>query len=383
VTYGFLVFSVLSWLASAPAHTLYGDAITREVLTLERALAETLETRDRGVMESLLDDDFVLRSAPDIGRATWIDNALTKCWGNRFDITDFRVHEQNDARVATFMLTMYVNPANCQPATIRSLITDVWIADEGAWRLRVRHSGPPTASTSITGQYGFVPLPAPRWKVDNELSYVGTAGNTSTQTLGLAGVVVHQREQSTSRVQLSVVSSEADGVANARSVDAQGRHDVELRDGLTIFGRLAYLRDRFAGIDSRVAVDFGVSHTAVDTPVHTLTLEAAGGVTSEGRVETEDLQFGVATGTVAYSRNITAGLEVRNELGLTADLMTGSNWRAKNALAVQATLTRLLSVKLSHAIEHRHQPVPGFGRTDSRTSAALVFSFQSRTPAVR
>jgi hypothetical protein len=60
--------------------------------------------------------------------------------------------------------------------------------------------------------------------------------------------------------------------------------------------------------------------------------------------------------------------------------MSGRNWRAKNALTLQATLTRMLSVKLSHAIEHRHEPVPGFGRTDSRTSAALVFSFRKLPP---
>jgi putative salt-induced outer membrane protein len=380
VTYGLLLFSLMTWLAAAPAGTLHDDTLVREVLTLERALAGTLQTRDRGVMESLLDEDFVLRSEPDIGRATWIDNALTKCWGDRFEITNFTVHEQKDARVATFTLTMYVNPANCQQATIRSLITDVWIAHEGAWRLRVRHSGPPIASTSVAGQFGFTPQPTPRWKVDSELSFVGTAGNTSTQTVGLASDLVHQRERTTSRVQASLVSSETDGIARARAMDIQARHSVDLRDALAIFGRLTYARDRFAGIDSRVALDMGVAYTAVDSPVHTLTLEAGGGITSEGRVETEDLRFAVATGTLAYGRKITPGLEVRDELGLTADLMSGSNWRAKNALTLQATLTRMLSVKLSHAIEHRHEPVPGFGRTDSRTSAALVFSFRKLPP---
>jgi putative salt-induced outer membrane protein len=379
---GVLLFSLMTWLAAAPADTLHDDIVARELLTLERALAATLQTRDREVMESLLDEDFVLRSEPDIGRGTWVDNALTKCWGDRFEISNFNVHEQQDARVATFTLTMNVNPANCQKATVRSLITDVWIARDGAWRLRVRHSGPPIASTSIAGQYGLAPQPAPIWKVDSELSFVGTAGNTSTRTLGLASDLVHRRDGSTTRVQASLVSSESGGVANARTVDVQARHAVALRDALEIFGRLAYARDRFAGIDSRVALDMGVAYTAVDSPVHTLTLEAGGGMTSEGRVDTEDLRFAVATGTFAYGRKITPALEVRDELGLTADLMSGRNWRAKNALILQATLTRMLSVKLSHAIEHRNLPVPGFGRTDSRTSGALVFSFR-KLPAVR
>ncbi len=56
---------------------------TVELIAREQALAATLQSRDREAMEQLLDDQFVLRSNPDVTRSTWIENAITHCWGDR------------------------------------------------------------------------------------------------------------------------------------------------------------------------------------------------------------------------------------------------------------------------------------------------------------
>jgi putative salt-induced outer membrane protein YdiY len=375
-----LLLSFTTWLSLTHSTAPPGGAVARELWALEHALAATLHTRDDAAMEALLDDEFVLRSEPDVGRRTWIENALTRCWGDRFAISGFKADDHGDVRIATFGLTMYVNPMTCQAATIRSVITDVWIARGGAWRLRVRHSGPPIASSGVVGQYGVTPQPAPTWKLDSELSFVSSAGNTSTQTLGLASDLVHQGDGSTTRAQASFVSTTADGVARARSVDLQGRHGVDLREGLAVFGRFAYARDRFAGIDGRVTLESGVAYTALDSPAQTLTLETGLGITSESLTDAADRRFAVATGALAYSRTIRPGIEVRDELGLNADLVSGRNWRMRNALAFQAAINRLLSIKLSQVIDYRHDPAPGFGRMDRKTSAALVFSFKKIRP---
>jgi hypothetical protein len=74
------------------------------------------------------------------------------------------------------------------------------------------------------------------------------------------------------------------------------------------------------------------------------------------------------------------GTELHDDLAVMADLTAGRNWRTTNAVTFQATLTRLLSLKVSQAVEYRHVPVPGFGRLDTRTSAALVFTFRKIPP---
>jgi putative salt-induced outer membrane protein YdiY len=361
--------------------------IARQLLAAEHALAATLQTRDRAAMEQLLDDAFVLRSEPDVGRVTWIENAVTHCWGDRFEITQFKADAHDDVGVsvgvATFELTLHVNPVNCQPATVRSLITDVWINRDGAWRLRVRHSGPVPAAANIASQYGLVPQLPPAWKVDGELSFVGTGGNASTQTLGLSSALVHQANGATSRVAMSFVTTDADHVTRARAIDAQARHGVNVSNGLDVFGRLAFARDRFAGIAGRGVIESGLSYTASDTPEQTLTLEGSAGFTAENRLASQNLRFAVATGTLGYERKLTPGTDVQNTLSMSADVMSAHDWRMSNALTFQATLNRLLSIKLSQYVEYRNFPVPGFGRVDTKTSAALVFSFRSLPPPVR
>lgn len=355
-----------------------------ELIARERALAATLQSRDREAMEQLLDDQFVLRSNPDVTRSTWIENAITHCWGDRFEMTDIKADVHDAVGIVTFELTLHVNPVNCQPATVRSLITDVWAYVDGAWRLRVRHSGPtPAASSGIASQYGLLPQLPPTWIVASELSFVGTGGNTSTQTLGVNGSVIHQLVGASTRAQMSFITSEANQVTQARSIDMQARHGVDVRDGLGVFGRVAYTRDRFAGLSNRASLDSGLSYTVLDTPLQTLTLEGTGGFTAENHIGSPNLRYALASGGLGYWRKITPLTDVRDDVSFTSDLMSGPNWRTTNALTFQATLTHLLSLKLAHSFEYRNVAVAGFKRLDTRTSVSLVFSFRKIPPPAK
>lgn len=85
----------------------------------------------------------MLRGAPDVGRETWIRNAVAMCWGSQYEISDFAVRgHAGDTAIVSLVLTTYEDPATCEPAIIRSLLTDVWIRQPNGWRLVLRHSGP-------------------------------------------------------------------------------------------------------------------------------------------------------------------------------------------------------------------------------------------------
>ena len=44
-------------------------------------------------------------------------------------------------------------------------------------------------------------------------------------------------------------------------------------------------------------------------------------------------------------------------------------------MAVSASLNRALSLKLSYQVKHLNRPVPGFEKTDTIASAAIVAKF--------
>ena len=176
----------------------------REIRAKEIALADAMHRRDAAGLERLLAPDYVLRSVPDVDRASWIHNALTLCWGNQSDMDGFRTQQLDGVVVATFEMTFYQDPSTCRPAVLRSEITDVWIEHSDGWHLLVRHASPPPApNAGVVSQYGIVPLPPPTWDISSEFSFVATSGNTATRTTGIGADVTHRSSRSSSRASVS------------------------------------------------------------------------------------------------------------------------------------------------------------------------------------
>jgi putative salt-induced outer membrane protein len=371
----FVLASLLTAAVSTPAAAQTSD----EILALEHTLTRAMHARDREALESLLADDYVLRSVPDIVRETWIDNAVTLCWGDRSEIADPDVRVMNGTAVATFVLTFYVDPTTCRPALLRSLITDVWRMRDGGWQLAVRHSAPaPAAGAGIAAQSGFVPELPPVWDVKGELSYLATSGNASTRTIGLSTDVSHQAGRWRTRGRAAVLTSEADDVTRARTIVASARQSARISARAEAFGRIEYARDRFAGIEHRSTIEVGGAFPIHMPPRHQLTADVGLGFTAEQRLDADDLRFAVASGSLAYVWQIAPGTELRDDLAVSADLESARNWRATNGLALTVVLNRLLSIKASQAVDYRHFPVPGFRRADIRSAISLVVNVQRR-----
>ena len=379
------VVTVLALLVSAIAadaqHAIAPPSVEDEIRAQEDALAEAFHVRDRAAFERLLAPDYVLRGAPDIDREAWIRNALTLCWGSRSSIDRFHARQHDRVVVATFEMTFYQDPTTCQAALLRSVITDIWSREPEGWQLQIRHAAPPPPDDAgVLPQYGVMPLPPPIWDIASELSLVATGGNTETRTIGVGADGTHRTKRGITRASISYLSSEADDVLNARSLSARARQGFQASTRFQVFGEALYARDVFAGIEGRTTATGGVAYIAPLVRPHSLTMEIGIGVTDERRVNDEDLRFATASASGHYAWTIAPGSQLTEDLVFTADLQSGSNWRQTSLTAVAIRLSRLLSFKAAHSFEYRNAPVAGFGRTDMRTSAALVFSMQKRPP---
>jgi putative salt-induced outer membrane protein len=369
-------------LLGPPVAAAQGDkalSFEDQVRAVEDALVEAVQQHDRAILDALLAQEYVLRAEPDISRSTWITNAVTLCWGNRSDINQFEVRQLDDVAIATFQLTFYVDPGTCRPAILRSMITDVWKHSPLGWQLEVRHAGPPPRDDAgVAPQYGIVPLPPPTWDISSELSLVATSGTTSTRTVGASGTVIHQQGRAATRLAAAFISSESASVTQARSLTTQGRQGFRISQRTELFGDGSYARDRFAGIENRSTLEGGIAYTAPLPRPHTLTTEARTGYTDEQRLDATNPRFATGTGAFRYSWRMRPGAELTQDGSLIADLTHAANWRLTSTTAVTLTLTQLLSLKASHALEYRNTPVFGFGRADMRTSVALVITYQRR-----
>jgi putative salt-induced outer membrane protein len=352
----------------------FAQTSATEFRALEEQLAQALTAKDAAGLERLLARDFVMRAAPDVDRATWMKNALTLCWGDEFEISDFAVtREQGDLAVVSLVLTTRRDPVTCEPATIRSLLTDIWIRDAGAWRLAVRHSGP--AAAALTAQFEKVAPPPPRWERAGELSLVSTGGNTDTQTLGANASVIWRPGQWTTRARASFVRSSTQDAVTAESFVAELRQARVLSPRADLFARAEYLVDRFSGISRRTTVDGGIGWLVFDDGRWSLKTDGAVGVTRESRLRGDDLTFASASGIALVKWTITPTAALTEQVTISTDISEPANWRLQNGVHLTVAVNRILSARIGHELKRINRPVTGFRPTDTVLSAALAVKF--------
>jgi putative salt-induced outer membrane protein YdiY len=207
------------------------------------------------------------------------------------------------------------------------------------------------------------------------MSLVSTGGNTDTQTLGAGASIIWRPGQWTTRARTSYVRSSNQDAVTAESLFAEVRQARVLSPRADAFGRLEYLVDRFAGIDHRTTIDGGLGWLLLDDGRRSFKVDGALGMTRESRLRGEDLAFASAAGTGHFTWKITPTATLAERIMLTTDISEAGNWRLQNGVNVTVTVTRILSARLGHELKRINRPVPGFGRTDTTLSAALVAKF--------
>jgi putative salt-induced outer membrane protein YdiY len=326
------------------------------------------------VFEEVLPADFVLRGAPDVPRDAWIANAARLCWGDRYELTDFRLiaHDRPTA-VVSFVLTTFRDPETCDRAILRSLVTDVWRQDDGRWRLVLRHSGP--AGGSLAQQFAREAALPLRWERAADLSLVSTGGNTSTRTLGMGGAVTWRPGAWRTEARASVVRSETEHVLTAESLTSDVRQSRTLSPQVELFGRGTYLTNEFAGIETRITVDGGLGWVVSAAGAHRLRVDAGVGYSRETRITSPTLTAALANFGGAYRWQVARATALTDEALLTASLDDRDDWRLSNTLAITTAMTRLLSIRVAHELRLVNLPVPGFERRDTVIAVALVAKF--------
>lgn len=349
-------------------------ATDAELLALEERLAVSLTTKNPDAFDELLGADFVLRGAPDVARDAWIANAVRLCWGDRYDLTDFRLIENaGGSAVVSFLLTTFRDPETCERATIRSLVTDVWRQDAEGWRLVLRHSGP--AGGGLAQQFARQAAPPPLWERSAELSLVSTGGNTETQTLGMGGALLWRPGAWRTEARAGFVRSRTDGVLTTETLTADVRQSRNLSPHVEAFGRFGFLANEFAGVDRRLTADGGLGWKVSDAGAHRLRVDTAVGYSRETRLAAPSLSSSLANVGSAYRWRLSRTLEIADDALLTASLDDRNDWRFSNTFAFTTTMTRVLSVRLSHDLRVVNAPVPGFERRDTIVAVALVAKF--------
>lgn len=219
------------------------------------------------------------------------------------------------------------------------------------------------------------PPPPPVREGSAEFAFVGTSGNASTQTLGLGGELIYRPAPWVTRFKTAFVRNEAEDTLRAQAFVATLRAERPVADRLSAYGQYGYQRDTFAGILHRHAGEGGLAYRLIEQDRQALTVDAGLGYANERRLAGPSLSTATLGTGSSYTLKLSETSAFTDEGRFVFALDDRSDWRFGNTAALTASLTSLLSLKLSNSIRHLNLPVAGFERTDVLTSVALVAKF--------
>ena len=208
-----------------------------------------------------------------------------------------------------------------------------------------------------------------------ELSYVSTGGTAATQTLGTGAEAVLSPGAWRVESRASYLRTRTDGTTRARRLTGQVRTARKVGDRAELFARGTYLRNTFAGIDNSVDGAAGVTALLITGGPQRLSFDSGFGYIGEDRTIGRGRYLGTFDMGVRHRWNFSTRNRISNDASLKTDVDRTSDWRVSHVAALQAALNAVLALKLSHEINYRNEPVPGFTRADTVAAATIVATF--------
>lgn len=239
--------------------------------------------------------------------------------------------------------------------------------------------GPPAAPAPpvvAMARPAAAPAKAPELlKGKAELSYVSTGGTASTTTIGTGAEAILSPGLWRLETRVNFLRTRTDGTVRARRLTSQVRGARKIGDRAELFARGTYLRNTFAGIDNSVDGAAGVTAIILQGQPQRLSFDSGFGYIGEDRTVGRGRYVGTFDMGLRHQWEFSRRNRFSNDASLKTDVDRTSDWRLTHVAALQAALNAMLALKLSHEINYRNEPVPGFTRADTVAAAAIVATF--------
>jgi putative salt-induced outer membrane protein YdiY len=231
------------------------------------------------------------------------------------------------------------------------------------------------AQAGLLAQAPAVPPPPPFREGTAEASFVGTTGNSSTQSIGVGAEFIMRPDPWETRVKLGLVRNEVGGVASAQAFNVLARGQRKFFGNAAFFAQYTFLSDKFAGTNSRHTGDVGIAGPVFQGAKHSLTADVGGGYATDQRTAGTGKSTAIASAGAIYKWKISETADFTEDSRFVGAVPDGADWRLTNVASVAAKISTGLSLKVSNTIRHVNVPVTGFLKTDVQTSVALVAKF--------
>jgi putative salt-induced outer membrane protein len=225
------------------------------------------------------------------------------------------------------------------------------------------------------------PEPPPPWELKLGASFVGTSGNSDTASTGANFDAYRQWDVWRLEGRASAVLTSQNDQQTAQQYLSAVRTKRHLTDGISATSGLRLDRDRLSGIDLRSMLDGGLSYLLVKRPeweVNGLTTMVW---SHEDRTTGEVLDDAEAVLQLASKYVFGSMGETSQRFTYYPDFTDRTAYRAEAELTGQASMNKRLALKIGFLWRYAHDPVPGFKRSDTTTTASIVLQWRADSPA--
>ncbi|MEE1999932.1 DUF481 domain-containing protein [Alkalimonas sp. MEB108] len=225
----------------------------------------------------------------------------------------------------------------------------------------------------------------PKLGGDVELGLLYSSGNTKATSVRLNSELVHEIPYFRNRYQVQgltrtskVRNADDDGynrVTSGQRIGLTGQSNYKFAaSNQSGFGRAAYLNDRFGAFREQASVALGYANRVFDQSPSYLDLETGPGVGYQRR-QNGDSEGGLiwfAAANLEYK--VYQGTRFRQALETILSL-DGESSSVLSRSSLTAQLNGRLSMRFNFIVKYDSKPDPGRFKTDTETSASVVYSF--------
>jgi len=233
-----------------------------------------------------------------------------------------------------------------------------------------------TASLLVAVAAGVaIAAESPGLKGRAEASYVRTSGNTDTQTL--AGKLEGSYEEGENRYFLkgATLFAKTDGDETSNRWLLEGRYERGLTDRLFAFVEAGYLKDKFAGFDSKIHFGPGVGYEFIKTDQHLL--KGLGSLLYTWDNYTDDGTDSYATGKLAgdYTWKIQENLKFRQYAEFLVSLEDANVFFVNTDTGLEVKVSSNISLGVSYLVNYQNEPSGDAEYVDRTFLTSLIVDF--------
>lgn len=212
----------------------------------------------------------------------------------------------------------------------------------------------------------------PGWTGSVSMSGALSTGNTETTDFQLGGRVQNSFGAWNQTLGIAGEYSEEDDNEFEKRVFAIYDINRSLTDQLYVFGLARGEYDEFGAFQRSAFAGVGPGFRVFNTPDVAWRVQAGPGVRyTEDQLGNEETEFGAIASSRFFYR-LTDGAFVTNDTDV---LYSDTSTLVTNDLGLNLRVTEVISTRLGYRVDYETDPPAGFDDTDTKLTAALVFSF--------